>query len=356
MYFSGGTTGKPRPTVFTTWDRVAGALIGARGLFLQGYTPGDIVLNSWAYGTHDAAWSWDDCSWWWTGCLPITVGTGNVTGSVQQLEFAKDYGAASILASSDYLLHLKATADKQGFSRDDFKLKYFQTIGDVQAVTKAWGVPAYEVYAFHEVKCIAAECQSRGGLHVWDDAFILEIVDPETGKVLPPGELGDLVITCLYKTGSPQIRYNIKDLSRLHYGTCECGSESTRMESLAGRSDTMVKLRGINVWPEAIGSILVEVANAHVEYFCIAYKESNREEMLVLLEKPATISDEIVKVSEQSEKALQSRLDVKFNVKVLPEGGLDELTGKGKVAKLRRFLDERAKGDKSEVIKRYLGN
>ena len=355
MYASGGTTGKPRPTVYTAWDRVVGSLISSRAMFLHGFSPGDIILNSWSYSTHNGAWSFDENLFWWLGCLPITASIGKVTSSIQQLNLAKDYGAASILASADYLLHLKAVADREGFRREDFQLRYFHTIGDVQSVTEAWGAPAYEAYAFHEVQCIAAECLFRGGLHVFDDAFILEVVDPETSEVLPPGELGDLVVTCLYKTGSPQIRYNIKDLSRIHYGTCACGSESTRMESLAGRSDTMVKLRGINIWPEAVGSILKEAVGSHIEYFCVAYNDHNREEMLALVEKPRMVSDaELVDFGNKLESAIRDRLEVKINVKVFAEGTLDELTGKGNAAKLRRFQDEREKGGISPIIKKLV--
>jgi phenylacetate-CoA ligase len=354
MYTSGGTTGTPRPTIYTPWDRIVGSLMVARSLHLHGFRPGDIVLNAWSYGTHNAAWVWDEALWLWIGCMPITVSTGNVTSSVKQLEMARDYGAVSILTTSDYLLHLKAVADQEGFERSDFKFRTFQTIGDVRAASEAWGVPAYDIYAFHEVQTISAECPARGGLHVWDDAFIVEVVDTETGAPVPEGEYGDLVITCLYKSGSPQIRYNIKDLSRLLSGTCACGSASTRMDHLAGRSDTMVKLRGTNVWPEAIGVLLEGAMGRHVEYFCIAYRRNERDEMAVLVEQSdaTTTADRTVLTSRLSD-VLSSRLGVVLGIWIVAPGELAPLTGQGSAAKLRRFKDER-KGAQSDLVAKYI--
>lgn len=342
MYTSGGTSGKPRPTIYTAWDRLAGSLMIARSLHLQGFRRGDIVLNAWSYGTHNAAWAFDDALWYWIGCMPITVGTGNVTSSVKQLEMALEYKASSILTSADYLLHLKKVADQEGLKREDFNFRQFQTIGDVKAVSDAWSVPAYDSYAFHEVQTVAAECPEHQGLHVWDDAFIVEIVDPETGDALPDGEYGDLVITCLYKTGSPQIRFNVKDTTRMLTGKCACGSESKRIDHLSGRSDSMVKLRGINVWPEAIGNILSEVGGEHVEYFCVAYRDGGRDQMLVLCERPSTAaSTDTDALRGRFERLVSSRLGVNINVRIREEGALSELTGRGQSGKLRRFLDER---------------
>ena len=217
---------------------------------------------------------------------------------------------------------------------------------DVKAATAAWEAPAYEIYAFHEVQTIAGECRERGGLHVWDDAFVLEIVDTERGELLPPGEQGDLVVTCLYKSGSPQIRYNIKDLSTLAYGRCDCGSESTRMGRLAGRSDTMVKLRGINVWPEAVGSTMEEVIHGHLEYFCVAHRIGERDEMVVLVEEPAPRPFESSAILEEKlGQAVQSRLGIRLDVQLVSPGSLDQLTGRGTVAKLRQFrMTGRARG------------
>lgn len=352
MYFSGGTTGKPRPTVYTAWDRIVGSLMVARGLQMHGFRHGDIVLNAWSYGTHNAAWAWDEALWLWLGCTPITVGTGNVTSSIKQLELARDYRAKSILTTADYLLHLRRVAEESGLTPDDFAFECFQTIGDVEAVSEAWGVEAYEIYAFHEVQTAASECRTRGGLHVFQDAFVVEIVDTETGEPLTEGEQGDIVITCLYKSGSPQIRYNIKDLSSVSSGICSCGASSQRLAHLAGRSDTMVKLRGVNVWPEAIGATIEDVIGGPAEFFCIAYRDENRntDEMMVLVEGLAAAG--------LTTKDLAARLAAQHSVRLklveVPADSLASLTGRGTAAKLRRFKDQRNARSWDEDLARLL--
>ena len=350
MYFSGGTTGNPRPTVYTVWDRLVGSLTVARHMYLHGCRPGQVVVNSWSYGTHNAAWISDEALWLWLGCTPITASTGVVTSSVKQLELARDYGATSIFTTADYLIHLRKTADEMGLKPQEFNLGWFSTIGDLEGAMKAWGIPAYEFYAFHEVQSVAAECLDRGGMHVFEDAFVVEVVDSETGESLPSGQTGDLVVTCLYKSGSPQIRYNIKDLSRILPGTCRCGSATTRIGRLEGRSDTMIKLRGINVWPEAVGSVLEEVLREHVEYFCVAHRMEDQDQLIVLFEgagDPATLEPRLSQV-------LRDRLGVKLDVRQVGAGALDTLTGKGQVAKLRRFQDERQRAQLSEVAARLM--
>ena len=138
----------------------------------------------------------------------------------------------------------------------DLKLRALPNIGDRELLEATFGVECFKSYGFHEVQWVSVECPAHEGLHIFEDAFVVQIVDPETGEPLPDGELGSLCITELYKTGSPQFRYNIMDLSCLYpRGQCECGSWLRRMGPFAGRGDNMVKLRGVNVWPEAVGEM-----------------------------------------------------------------------------------------------------
>lgn len=341
LYFSGGTTGTPRPTVYTAWDRIVGALLGARTMYMHGARPGDVVVNAWAYSTHNGAWAVDESVWLWLGVTPITTSTGNMTSSIKQLELARDYGAASILASADHLLHLRKVAEEAGMRREDFDLQWFSTIGDTAAVSDAWGTPTAEFYAFHEVQVVSYQCSPESGMHVFEDAMVVEVVDVETGEPVPPGEPGDVVVTCLYKTGSPQIRYNIKDLSRLLPGTCACGNPSMRMGKLEGRSDTMIKLRGINIWPEAIGSVLNDELGHDVDYFCVAYRRGDRDQMVTLVERPAAVGADAPAVQERLASAINARLGPKVGVRLVDPRALDPLTGRGQVTKLRRFRDVR---------------
>ena len=129
-------------------------------------------------------------------------------------------------------------------------------IGDRALLEETFGAEYFDTYGFHEVQTVAVECPAHDGLHIFEDAFVVEVVDPETSIPVADGQLGSLCITELYKTGSPQFRYNIMDLAALYPpGRCVCGSWLRRMASFAGRGDNMVKLRGVNVWPEAVGDI-----------------------------------------------------------------------------------------------------
>ncbi|MAG30627.1 MAG: hypothetical protein CL908_07020 [Deltaproteobacteria bacterium] len=342
IYMSGGTTGNSRPTLYTHWDREVGAILTARALYMQGIRPGDIVLNSWSYGTHNGAFSMDEALHRWLNCVVLTTGTGTVTSSRRQIELALQYGAKAILTTGDYLLRLAEMAREMGIDpREDLKLCALPNIGDRELLEETFGAPNYASYGFHEVQWVATECPARQGLHIFEDAFIIQIVDPDSGERLPDGELGALVVTELYKTGSPQFRYNIMDLAYLHPPEqCACGSWLRRMGPFSGRGDNMVKLRGVNVWPEALGEIVMSHESTTEDYFVRAVRRNNRDEMIVAVTTPAdatlygTIQSEL-------ESLLKEKIGVKFDVEVNPPGALDELTEIKTSPKTKRFRDER---------------
>ena len=152
-----------------------------------------------------------------------------------------------------------------------------------ELLEETFGLEYFDSYGFHEVQTVAVECPAHDGLHIFEDAFIVQIVDPETGEPLPDGELGALCITELYKTGSPQFRYNIMDLSYLYPpGQCACGSWLRRMGPFAGRGDNMVKLRGVNVWPEAVGELALGGRGRRPPTTsCAPCGEGNRDELIL---------------------------------------------------------------------------
>lgn len=344
FYTSGGTTGAPRPTIYSAWDREVGAILSARTFYMHGIRPGDAVMNSWAYSTHNAAWIMDHGLWHWLGCTPITTGTGVVTPTEKQVEFAKTFGVSSILATSDYLVHIGNTAKKMGIDpKEDLNIKTLSAFGPKEEVKKVWGCPVYDSYAFHEVQYVAAECKAEDGLHVFEDAFIVEIVDFETGEVLPPGHRGNIVVTALYKTGTQQIRYNIQDISASYeIKQCACGSWHKKIDYFQGRSDNMIKLRGINVWPEAIGEYIKENQKVNGEYFCYVERVGSpaRDEMTVMVEAKYLSSDYGL-IKEELEELLKKKVGVKINVSIVNEDELQSLTGHGIRAKLKRFEDRR---------------
>ena len=342
VFMSGGTTGQSRPTFYTQWDREVGSLLCARALYMQGVRPGDVVLNSWAYGTHNGAFVFDEALYRWLDCVVVTTGTGNVTSSERQVELAIEYGAAAILTTGDYLLRLADVARGMGYDPAvDFKLRALPNIGDRDLLESTFGVECFESYGFHEVQWVSVECPAHEGLHIFEDAFVVQIVDPETGEALPDGELGALCITELYKTGSPQFRYNIMDLSALYpREQCSCGSWLRKMAPFAGRGDNMVKLRGVNVWPEAIGELAMAVDGVAPDWFVRAVRRDGRDELIVSVvsERDASAFPVIVEALEQR---LKDRLGVRIAAEVVAPGALDAWTGVDVSPKLRRFRDER---------------
>jgi phenylacetate-CoA ligase len=342
VYMSGGTTGKSRPTFYTQWDREVGAVLTARALYMQGIRPGDVVLNSWAYGTHNGAFAFDEALHRWLNCVVLTTGTGNVTSSERQVEVAIEYGASAILTTGDYLLRLADVAREMGYDpANDFKLSALPNIGDRDLLEATFGAECFNSYGFHEVQWVSVECPAHDGLHIFEDAFIVQIVDPETGEPLPDGEPGAICITELYKTGSPQFRYNIMDLSYLYpREQCVCGSWLRRMGPFGGRGDNMVKLRGVNVWPEAVGEIALSVPGVAPDWFVRAVRVENRDELVV-----SVVSDrdpaEFLAIAAAVEERLKERLGVRIASEVVRPGELDAWTEVNVSPKLKRFRDER---------------
>jgi phenylacetate-CoA ligase len=342
VYMSGGTTGKSRPTFYTQWDREVGAVLTARALYMQGIRPGDVVLNSWAYGTHNGAFAFDEALHRWLNCVVLTTSTGNVTSTTRQVELAVEYGATAILTTGDYLLRLADAARELGYDPStDLKIRALPNIGDRQLLESTFGAECFNSYGFHEVQWVSVECPEHDGLHIFEDAFVVQIVDPETGEALPEGELGSICITELYKTGSPQFRYDIKDLSYLYpREQCACGSWLRRMAPFAGRGDNMVKLRGVNVWPEAVGEIATAVPGVEPDYFVRAVRDGNRDELVVSVVSARDPSS-FEGIADAVAAQLKERLGVRVGVDVVPPGALDEWTGVNVSPKLKRFRDER---------------
>jgi len=342
VFMSGATTGAPRPTLYTQWDREAGAILTARALYLQGVRQGDVVVNAWAYSTHNGAFNFDEALHKWLGCVVLTTGTGNVTSSRRQIEIAHQYQATAILTTGDYLLHLADVAKDMGLDpRKDFNLKALPNIGDRAKLEEVWGLESFQSYGFHEVQWVGIECPARQGLHIYEDAFVVQIIDPETLEPLPDGEQGSICLTEIYKTGSPQFRYNIQDLSFLYpREQCGCGSWLRRMAPFAGRADNMVKLRGVNIWPEAVGAIALDDSRLEPEYFVRAQREGSRDEMIVHLTTRADASA-YDQIAEAAAERLKDRLGVRISVAISGPGSLDDWTEIHTSPKPKRFRDER---------------
>lgn len=345
IFTSGGTTGRPRPTIYSQWDRNVGAILRARAFYLAGFRPGDTVQNTMLYSTHNGAFIVDEALSNWSGCIPITTSAGIVTRSRRQVEIMRDWGVRGLVGFHDFLAHLAETAQEMGIDPvRDLQLRNISTMGGKpRELEKAWGCNASENYGMHEIQVVASECPAKEGMHLWQDAFVVDLVDLDSGELVADGDVGSIVITALYKTGVPVVRYDTKDTARLvSRGRCACGSSLPRISSILGRADTMVKLRGINIWPEACGEVARRDVRVAGEFFCYAERRDGRDEMVLLIERKADVADELALQRDLAE-LLRTELGVAIVVEVRPPGGTQELTRFGIEAKPRRFEDRRPK-------------
>lgn len=343
IHMSGGTTGTPRPTLYTAWDREVGGVLTARGVYLQGLRPGDVVLNSWSYGLHNGAFIFDEALHRWLNCVIITTGTGNVTSTRKQVALARDYRAAAILTTGDYLLRIADEARNMGLDpARDLELKSLATnVGSEEKLEEVFGLRSFATYGIHELQYVSAECEAHDGLHIFEDAYHVQVVDPETGEELPDGELGSMVITEMYKTGSAQYRFDTRDLAYLYpRERCACGSWTRRMGKFAGRADNMVKLRGINVWPEGVGKVATSVAGLTTDYFVTMDRVEGRDAMTIAVACDAP-REEWESIRATAERRLHDDFGIAISVDVVAPGALDEHTEIATSPKPKRFKDRR---------------
>ena len=342
---SGGTTGMPRPMLYAPQDRETMAILGGRRFALHGVRPGDLVLVTYSLGLSNGGMAPREALWRYTGAVPVMTGSGANTPTRRQVEIIKAWGVNVILGFPSYLRHMALVArDELGIDPHSLKIRLLGThLGaeDRKPLEDLWGAPAYDMYGTHESGMLAAECRHQSGLHVMEDAFFLEIADPETGRIVPDGAKGTIYITTLYKHGAPQIRFNVNDISAWHTSGCPCGNTQRRLKAIFGRNDNMVKLRGVNVFPEAIGATVVSDARSNGEYFCFVDRvgEARVDQMDVWVE----VLDAVDRAAFRAdlEIRLKEVLGVRVAVTPVGKGELDRYTGTSLSSKVKRLLDRR---------------
>lgn len=340
IQFSGGTTGMPRPMLYTAHDREIHEIIHARQLWAQGVRPGDTAIVSFAYGPHNAAMALHEALYRWLGVMVIPTSTGNVTSSEKQLAMASRYRATTLLAMNDYLLRLANQAQELGYDlQKDFAFRTFPTLGNTRAVEEAWGRPGYDHYGTYELAAAAFECEMRGGLHMQEDVYAMQIVDVDTGRPVAHGDKGNMVFTSLYHEAYPLVRFNTLDVTRfMPEGRCACGLSHRKIAGFEGRSDTMVKLRGINIWPDALGRIVAEHPASNGEFFCVASRIESRDELTVMVEADGAAHPGL---GADLERRIQAQTGVQIPVQLVEIGGLALQTERASRSKPRRFEDRR---------------
>ena len=344
IHASSGTTGKPTVVGYTRKDLSTWAECLSRAFTAYGAGRSDIFQVSYGYGL-------------FTGGLGAHAGAENIGASVipmssgnteKQITLMHDFGSTVLCCTPSYALYLADAINDSGFPREEFKLKAgaFGAEPWTESMRKdietKLGIKAYDIYGLSEIAGpgVGYECECQNGTHLNEDHFFPEIIDPHTLQPVEPGQTGELVFTHLTKEGMPLLRYRTKDLTALHYEKCSCGRTLVRMDRILGRSDDMLIIRGVNVFPTQIESVILEMAEFEPHYLLTIDRKNNTDTMELKVEvRPDYYSDEINKMLALKKKLtgrLQSVLGLGVDVKLVEPRSIERSVGKAK-----RVIDNR---------------
>ncbi len=343
-HVSSGTTGKPTLVGYTKNDLEYWTEALARSFTSIGIGPEDTVQVSYGYGlftgglgAHYGAEK--------VGATVLPAGTG---GTERQIELIQDLGVTAIACTPSYLVHLGDVAKRMGVDfRRDTKLRKAILGAEPwsesmrQHIEESMGVKAYDIYGTSEqAGPMFTECEERNGIHISGDIMYVEIIDPDTGEVLEPGQKGEMVVTMLKKEAMPMIRYRIRDITMLMDDECPCGRTSPRIARISGRTDDMLIIRGINVFPSQIEYTLLQIPEVGDQYMIYVTREGALDDMLIQVEiKPEAFTDKLedmVRLRARIESELKKYLNIAVRVELKEPGELPRFEGKAK-----RVVDKR---------------
>ncbi|MDP3431222.1 MAG: phenylacetate--CoA ligase, partial [Desulfomicrobium sp.] len=285
LHASSGTTGSATVIYYTKNDIESWASLMARCMQMVGLRAEDTLQNMSGYGLftgglgiHYGAEH--------LGCLTIPAGAGN---SKRQLKLLEDFQVSAIHIIPSYALHLGTVKDELGYGPDRLHVRVAligaepHTEAIRKRIEEVWGLKAYNSYGLSEMNGpgVAFECLEQNGMHIWEDAYLPEIVDPETGELMPDGEAGELVITTLCREGMPLIRYRTKDLTRFIPGDCPCGRKHRRLDRIMGRADDMIILKGVNIYPMQVEQVLMSIPEVGQNYQIVLERDGYLDQMRV---------------------------------------------------------------------------
>ncbi len=344
VHASSGTTGRPTVVGYTAGDLDRWAGLMARSLAAAGARPGDMIHNAYGYGlftgglgAHDGAQR-----------LGATVVPASGGGTERQIVLLRDFAADVLCATPSYALNIAEVAERDGVDLRGGRLRLGLfgaepwSEGMRAELERRLGIRAHDVYGLSEIMGpgVAVECEARQGLHGWEDHFLFEVIDPETGAVLPTGAEGELVITTLTKEALPLIRYRTRDITRLETRRCACGRSHVRIMRIAGRDDDMMIIRGVNVYPSQIEAALTTVAGASANYLLVRERKGALETLTVQLEPdPALVAAAWPDLARRVTHQVKSLVGVTVSVETQAPGSLPRSVGKA-----ARVRDLRAKG------------
>ena len=345
MHTTSGTTGNPQPLFYGPRDREIQNALLARAYLLQGLNHDDIVHSVYGFGMVNGGHYIREAVLHYTNALLLPAGTGLETRSEQQIDLMRRYGATVIVGFSDYITKLADVAKKVGLDPvTDLKIRMISghlAEDGGAAMAEAWGgVECFDWYGVGDTGIIAAEGPDHDGLYIWEDAHLVEILDSETGKVVGDGEKGNICNTVLFKdTVYPVIRFDTKDVSTVLPGSGGLSLPFRRLAGFQGRSDNMIKLKGINIYPTGIAAILKDVQELNGEYFCQVEKQAGLDVMKVVCEtQENNYSEELI---DHIQMILKQRLGVALEVELTGPGLTAEKTQINARQKPIRLIDLR---------------
>ena len=347
IHASSGTTGKPTVVGYTQKDIDTWSELMARSFVAAGAHKGDIVHNAYGYGL-------------FTGGLGAHYGAERLGASVipisggntkRQVMIMQDFGSTVLTCTPSYALYLAEEAQAEGIDivSSGLRVGIFGAEPWSESMRKEieskLGLDAIDIYGLSEIMGpgVAIECiEEKSGLHIWEDHFIPEIINPETGEPVADGERGELVITTITKEGIPLIRYRTRDITSITREPCRCGRTHARIARMSGRSDDMLIIRGVNVFPSQIESILVRVEGVEPHYLLIVDRKDNLDTLVVQVEVNEGIFSDEIKVlqvlSRKIEKEIKDMLGVTCTVKLVEPKTIQRSEGKAKRVQDNRTL------------------
>ena len=336
VHTSSGTTGKPTVSGYTRGDLQVWSEVMARGLTMAGVDDEDIIQNTHGYGlftggfgVHYGAQK--------IGATVIPISTGQTK---RQIEIMQDFGTTVMIFTPSYGLYLAEEIEAEGIDTKDMDFKAIGFGAEMwteemrRKIEKRFNAPAYNIYGLTEIMGpgVALECSAQDGLHIFEDHFYPEIIDPETFETLKDGKKGELVLTTLTREGTPLLRFRTKDVTKLTRDKCECGRTLVRMERIKGRTDDMMKIRGVSVFPSQIEKALLRIDGVEPHYQIIVTRPHLMDEMEVRVEaSEGLFSDEIkelVGIRQKIEQYIHNEIGLRVKVTLVEPKTIPRSEGK----------------------------
>ena len=330
LHSSSGTTGNPTVVLHTQKDLDEWANAVARCLWMVGSRPEDVFQNSAGYGMFTAGLGFQYGAEK-IGMLTVPAAAGNTT---RQIKFIKDFGTTVLHAIPSYASRIYDVMKEEGVDpQRDTQLRVLCIGAEPHSeeqrkrIEYQLGVKAYNSYGISEMMGpgVAFECPEQNGLHIWEDYFIVEIIDPVTLEPVPDGQLGELVITTINREAMPLLRYRTRDLTRFLPGECPCGRHHRRIDRLQGRSDDMIILKGVNIFPIQIEKILLKFKELSTDYFIVIETKDGNDIMTIEVEINQMFTDDYARLQsleKEIKRQLKDEILITPKVRLVPKGTL----------------------------------